>query len=287
MKHSMFPDEIREYLIATAPTSTVDEQKKAVNERFGTNYSRDNINNFRKRLKLRMSGLTGKEKYMRTHAGKDNEMLFMPEVIDYIREIAVGKYLPEITEMVNAKFGTNYKVSQIRAVKKRNKIYSTPGWEPGKPNIGMIGRDRSRKDVDGTMRCPKGGNITSFKKGHKPWNYADIGTVRLNSEGYFTIKVRTEATHSCDNWEFLHRIIYKCMHPDEEITSADNITFLDGNPRNLSPDNLIRLSRAEKFEAITRMGTTDDPHLNKVIFASAKLTVAEQSRKKNGGNEEL
>jgi hypothetical protein len=59
------------------------------------------------------------------------------------------------------------------------------------------------------------------------------------NDGYRKIKI------FASRWELLHRYIWKQNHPGEIIAGSEMITFADGDRNNLSPDNLVKITRAQ------------------------------------------
>ena len=64
---------------------------------------------------------------------------------------------------------------------------------------------------------------TMFKKGNKPLNHREVGSERINVDGYVEIKVAEPAT-----WKLKQRVVYEEYHK-VKLTSNDTIIFLDSN----------------------------------------------------------
>lgn len=71
----------------------------------------------------------------------ESQRLFYEEHINFLREHAEGVSNQDLTDMFNARFGTNYKMQAIRKQKFKHGIYSgikhIPSYTDGKP-IGSI-----------------------------------------------------------------------------------------------------------------------------------------------------
>jgi len=63
---------------------------------------------------------------------------------------------------------------------------------------------------------------TRFKKGNTPKNFKDVGSTRVNVDGYIEIK-----TKNPNKWELLHRVVWK-KH-NGSIPKNMNIQFKDKN----------------------------------------------------------
>lgn len=81
---------------------------------------------------------------------------------------------------------------------------------------------------------------TMFKPGHAPTNHRDIGSERVNVDGYVEVKVAEP-----NKWRLKHRVIWEAAHGS--IPKGFNIQFKDGNPQNVCIENLYIISRAEQL----------------------------------------
>jgi hypothetical protein len=80
---------------------------------------------------------------------------------------------------------------------------------------------------------------TMFRKGHSPQNHREVGSERINVDGYIEIKVEEP-----NKWRLKQRVMYEKYH-NVKLTRNEAIVFLDGNKLNLAEDNLFCLTRAE------------------------------------------
>jgi len=92
---------------------------------------------------------------------------------------------------------------------------------------------------EGQKNCLK----TCYKKGHSPHNHKNIGSVRMQADGYYYIKVSEPR-----KWEQLHHVIYKQHNPDYIQQRDDILEFADGNRANLHIDNIILSTRQESIK---------------------------------------
>ena len=123
---------------------------------------------------------------------------------------------------------------------------------------------------------------TRFKPGARPHTWAPIGTEIVDSYGYRKRKVRDDepAGRTYRNWKFVHIIVWEeasgCELPKGQI-----VRFKDGDPENLSPENLVAVSRAENA-VINRwlaMGDLPEGGMD-VLITMAKLKMAASKRSK-------
>ncbi len=161
---------------------------------------------------------------------------FTDEQINFIRKIAPGRYVSEITEMFNKHFDLNLKVSQIVSCKHNHNIASGIDCRFQK---GMIPANKGKKGYmspDQYKRCA----TTMFKKGHMPQNHRPVGSERIDRDGYVLIKVEEP-----NKWKPKHRVLWE--NANGPIPKKHRLIFADGNRQNITLDNLILVSYAESF----------------------------------------
>jgi len=152
-----------------------------------------------------------------------------PEMHAYIEKRAA---MPrrQLKDELNREFGLSLSYEQVRGYCKRNKI--------------MTGRDG--RFYEGQAKIPgsgaKGPSKTSFVKGQKPYNYAPIGSLRTHSEGYHQVKV-TETGYPPRDWVFVHRLLWE--EHNGPIPPGHKVLFIDGNPDNITIENLTMVSNGE------------------------------------------
>lgn len=82
---------------------------------------------------------------------------------------------------------------------------------------------------------------TMFKKGNTPKNHQEIGSERVNVYGYVEIKVAEP-----NRWKLKHRMIWE--EANGPIEKGYNVQFKDGNPLNVSLENLYLISRQRQLK---------------------------------------
>ena len=145
---------------------------------------------------------------------------------EYLTFIVKGKTTEEICDLMNKKFEYEFSLNQIRSAMNRYKLRNGVNCRFEKSVIPW------NKGLKGYM----GANKTSFKKGNIPSNHKEVGTERINSEGYIEVKVSEPS-----RWKLKHRLIYEKYHG--EIPKDHVVIFADGNKMNLDINNLISISR--------------------------------------------
>ena len=86
-----------------------------------------------------------------------------------------------------------------------------------------------------------GGTEFQFKKGHVPANHKEVGSERIDEDGYTYIKI---AEHT--RWVLKHRHIYEQHHGKLEPHMI--VTFRDKNILNFEIENLEAITKVENME---------------------------------------
>ena len=81
---------------------------------------------------------------------------------------------------------------------------------------------------------------TMFKKGHTPANHREVGSERINKDGYIEIKVAESK-----RWRLKHRIIWEQVNG--EIPKGYNVQFKNHNPQDCRIENLYLICRADQI----------------------------------------
>lgn len=82
---------------------------------------------------------------------------------------------------------------------------------------------------------------TMFKKGNTPKNHREIGSERVNKDGYIEVKVAEP-----NKWKAKHRVIWE--EANGPVEKGYNVQFKDGNRLNVSLDNLYLISRQRQMK---------------------------------------
>ena len=169
--------------------------------------------------------------------------------IDYLREIAKGKHISKIVEMMSNKFNYEYEAEKVRYAMNYNKIYSCTRGKDEPWNKGI-----------------KMGNSHIV-------NIKDIGSEYTSKEGYIMVKVAQP-----NKWVAKHRYMYEQHYG--KIKGSDVIIFLDGNKKNVSIDNLRCVTRQQSKYMSVRGLVYDDAELTKVGIEVANLIIKTNEAKR-------
>ena len=196
---------------------------------------------------------------------------FSEEQIQFIREIAPGKYTTEITEMFNKQFNLELKVSQIESCKRNHNIKSGIDSRFKKGNIPVNKGKKGSMSPEQYKKC----QATMFKKGNIPANRRPIGSERLDKNGYILIKIQDG--HKTKNWTRKHRYLYEQAYGN--VPKGYKVIFADGNIRNFDLENLILVSDAEELIMNRNKLFKKDTELTKAGVVVAKLLDKVNKRK--------
>ncbi len=86
-----------------------------------------------------------------------------------------------------------------------------------------------------------GGTESQFKKGHVPANHKEVGSERIDEDGYTYIKIEEHT-----RWVLKHRHIYEQHHGKLEPHMI--VTFRDKNISNFEIENLEAITKVENME---------------------------------------
>jgi len=192
------------------------------------------------------------------------------EVAEFVMEHNEGNDAATMTALVNAEFGTSYTVAQVQAFRKNHKIPSgvctrfSKGHEPWTKG----------KRIEEICRTPEAlarVRGTYYQKGNSPHNHVPVGT-EIVREGYTWVK-----TGEPNHWKAKHRIIYE-KATGQKLGRDDVIIFLDGDPGNMDPANLERITRSENSVINRWELRCADPEVTRTGVAVARLYSAIRNR---------
>lgn len=220
-----YSQEVKEFVAANVAGRTTKELVELTNAALGTTFTEDKMKCFKHNHKLKSGTPTGNPK---------GESKVFPETVQqFIRDQVKGKTNQELTDLINAKFGTQYLQSQIRAYKKNHKH---PGGIDTKFKKGRVSHNAGRKGW-----CAPGCEKGWFKKGMDPLNIKPIGSERIDVYGYILVKIKDP-----NIWEFKHRLVWESAHG--KIPDGGIVTFLDGDKQNVDINNLALVTNNENLE---------------------------------------
>lgn len=151
---------------------------------------------------------------------------------EFIRKVSWGKYIPELHKIVTAKFGDVLTQEQLKSFLSRRHIIRFENH--GRFEKGHVSANKGKKMPAEVYEKSK---HTMFKKGHQPANHREVGSERINVDGYIEIKVAEPR-----RWQLKHRVMYENYH-NVRLKSTDVVIFLDGDKQNFDIENLALIDR--------------------------------------------
>lgn len=197
-----------------------------------------------------------------------DEGLFSQEQKEFIENNVEGRPNKELADLVNAKFDLQITAKQMNTYKKNHGLVS------GLDCRFQKGASPINKGTKGLYNA--GGNRTSFKKGQRPTNYMEVGSERINTDGYVEIKIADP-----NKWRGKHHILWEKVH-GKPIPPGHVLIFGDGNRLNLEPENLILITRGQLAIMNKRGLIQKDAELTRtgVIMADIIKKIGERRRKR-------
>ena len=116
---------------------------------------------------------------------------------------------------------------------------------------------------------------TMFKKGHAPANHRDVGSERINKDGYFEVKVAEPK-----RWRLKHRIIWEQVNG--EIPKGYNVQFKNHNPQDCRIENLYLISKADQIAKENSYWAKYPKELQELIHLKGVVNRAIHKAEKNG-----
>lgn len=81
---------------------------------------------------------------------------------------------------------------------------------------------------------------TMFKKGQPCWNHKEVGSERVNVDGYIEVKVAEP-----NKWRLKHRVVWEQVNG--EIPRSHNVQFKNHDPLDCRIENLYLISKADQM----------------------------------------
>ena len=116
---------------------------------------------------------------------------------------------------------------------------------------------------------------TMFKKGNKPHNHKEVGSERIDRDGYIMVKVAEP-----NKWRLKHRIIWEQVNG--AIPKGFNVQFKNHNPQDCRIENLYLISQAEQMVTENAYWAKYPKDLQEIIHLKGVVNRAIHKAEKNG-----
>lgn len=195
-----------------------------------------------------------------------NGMIYTDDMRRFIKDNYKGISNVELTERFNNKFGTKVSLGQMKSYKGNHGLNS---GLTGRFKKGQKPHNKGKKMSEEVYEKVK---HTMFQKGNIPQNHRQVGSERVNVDGYIEVKIQEP-----NKWELKHRIVWE--RANGVIPKGTGVIFLDGNKLNCSIDNLRCVTRAELLY-LNRHGLNNAGEITDTGILMAQLDAARSKRKK-------
>ena len=173
----------------------------------------------------------------------------------YNKARTMGLKAPLERSRLAGKLGTNHP----NAVAHRFKKGSVP------PNKGKKMSPEVYEKVKETM----------FKKGNSPVNHREVGSERINVDGYIEIKVAEP-----NRWRLKHRFIWEQVNG--EIPKGYNVQFKNHNRQDCRIENLYLICRADQIAKENSYWAKYPKEIQELIHLKGVVNRAIHKAEKNG-----
>ena len=243
------------FIIAHAQGISSKELADLVNREYGTAYTAEKMQNFKKARKIK-SGYHG-----------TFNPVFAREVEEYIKSHYEGVGRKEQIENVRREFGIEYTTSQMKSFYGNHRLNSgvTGHFEPG-----HIPANKGKK-VKTVGRMAE----NQFKAGNRPHNTVPVGTVVTRTDGYKQKKIAEPNV-----WRLLHILVWEEHYGT--VPDGMFVEFKDMNRENTDINNLFLATPKEHLE-MNRQNSTLRSHIPEFTQAGhtvAKIRIVARERQK-------
>jgi hypothetical protein len=181
--------------------------------------------------------------------------------VEYLKEIYHGRFVKEITKMINEKYGGNHNTTEITNAKVKYGLQSGIKHQFKKGNVP---HNKGKKWEEYTTPEVREKILkTTYKKGHIPSNVLPVGTEKYK-ENYIRVKVAEPNV-----WRKKHVVIWEQAHG--KVPKGHRIMFADGNKFNVTLENLLLVSTAELLQLNRNGMIKEDRELTKTCLQIVKL----------------
>ncbi len=209
--------------------------------------------------------------------------IYSEEHKQYIKHHITGRHFPELTEMFNKHFGTNFEESAIKSLVYRlglgNGIDAkfNKGYEPTQFKKGHVPANKGTHNG--------GWEPTQFKKGSIPANRLPIGSERVDSKDEY-VYVKIQDGHLNKNWKQKHVLLWE--EQNGPVPKGFVLIFGDGDNTNISLDNLILVSRGQLAVLNKHNLIQNDVELTKtaIMIADLKTQISRRNKSKRRNHEQ-
>lgn len=202
------------------------------------------------------------------------------EEIDTLSQLYPNHYAREIAGILGRGISSIHcKAQSLGLESSREKIQRT-GYEASKSPASIAARFQN-----GSVPLNKGKKVspeiyakmqpTMFKKGQSPVNHREVGSERINVDGYIEIKVAEP-----NRWRLKHRVIWEQVNG--AIPKGFNVQFKNHNRKDCRIENLYLISKAEQMAKENSFWAKYPKEIQEIIHLKGVVNRAIHKVEKNG-----
>jgi len=212
---------VNDFIAENVSGQTTKDLANLVNRQFGTAFTEGKMKSYKKNHDLKSGTVCG------LPAGRPSDRY--PEAIkEFIVSNCIGTGRPQMAELLNRTFCTNYTASQMKSYYTNHKIKCRISTRFEKGHVS------ANKGSRGVHLSPE----TEFKNGQMPHNYKPIGTETWRGDGYLYVKIADPK-----KWRPKHILLWEAENGT--LPEGHRLLFADQNRQNIQLDNLILITRGQ------------------------------------------
>lgn len=202
------------------------------------------------------------------------------EEIDILSRLYPNHYAREIAGILGRGVSSIHCKAQALGIESSKEKNQRTGYEASKSPASIAARFQK-----GSVPLNKGKKVspeiyskmqpTMFKKGQTPVNHREVGSERINVDGYIEIKVAEP-----NRWRLKHRVIWEQVNG--AIPKGFNVQFKNHNPLDCRLDNLYLISKAEQMAKENSFWAKYPKEIQEIIRLKGVVNRAIHKVEKNG-----
>ena len=202
------------------------------------------------------------------------------EEIEILSRLYPNHYAREIAGILGRGVSSIHCKAQALGIESSREKNQRAGYEASKSPASIAARFQN-----GSVPLNKGKKVspeiyakmqpTMFKKGQTPVNHRDVGSERVNVDGYIEIKVAEP-----NRWRLKHRVIWEQVNGS--IPKGYNVQFKNHSRQDCRIENLYLISKAEQMAKENSFWAKYPKEIQEIIHLKGVLNRAIHKVEKNG-----
>lgn len=209
-----------------------------------------------------------------------NGKVWTQDEVDILSRMYPNHYAREIAVILGRNISSVYNKAHFLGLKSSLEKIQRAGYEASRKPASIAARFKK-----GSVPMNKGKKVspevyakcqpTMFKKGNIPHNHKEVGSERIDRDGYIMVKVAEP-----NKWRLKHRIIWEQVNG--AIPKGYNVQFKNHNPQDCRIENLYLISQAEQMVTENAYWAKYPKDLQEIIHLKGVVNRAIHKAEKNG-----